>query len=194
MAIEIRGLSKAFDGKPVLRDFSCTVEEGAVTCIMGPSGVGKTTLLNILLGLLPPDAGDCGTLPGLRCSAVFQEDRLCENLSAVDNVRVVTGNAVSRAQITQALDAIGLEGSGRQPVRELSGGMRRRVAIVRALLAAYDVLILDEPFKGLDAKTKARTIAYLKAQAQGRTVIMITHDAQEAALMCGATIHMAEMA
>lgn len=193
MAIEIRGLYKAFEAKQVLENFSCTLDEGSTTCIMGPSGVGKTTLINILLGLLKPDAGTIGTLASMRRSAVFQEDRLCENIDAIANVRLVTGNAVSREAILAALAAIGLCDCASQPVRELSGGMRRRVAIVRALLAEYDVLILDEPFKGLDEETKAQTLAFLREQASGRTVIMITHDAKEAAQMGGQILHMTEM-
>ena len=147
--IVIRGLCKAFDGKQVLRDFSAALPAGQVTGLMAPSGAGKTTLLRILMGLETPDRGTITGLEGLRLSAVFQEDRLCENLNPVSNLRLVTP-ALSRTAAAEALAAVGLTDCQRQPARELSGGMRRRVAILRALLAEYDLLFLDEPFKGLD--------------------------------------------
>ena len=88
--IEIKGLCKAFDGKQVLRDFSAVLPAGQVTGLMAPSGAGKTTLLRILMGLETPDRGTITGLEGLRLSAVFQEDRLCENLNPVSNLRLVT--------------------------------------------------------------------------------------------------------
>ena len=174
----ITGLCKAYDGKPVLRDFSAVLPAGRVTGLMAPSGAGKTTLLRILMGLEQPDAGSVAGLEGRRMSAVFQEDRLCDNLDAVANVRLVTPG-ISRAQVLDALNAVGLGGCAGQPARELSGGMRRRVALLRALLAEYDVLFLDEPFKGLDRDTRARVIADTRARCAGRTVLLVTHDAGE---------------
>ena len=157
----IQGLYKAFDGKQVLRDFSAVLPAGRVTGLMAPSGTGKTTLLRILMGLERPDRGTITGLQGLRLSAVFQEDRLCENLNPVSNLRLVTP-ALSR-----------------EPVRELSGGMRRRVAILRALLAEYDLLFLDEPFKGLDRETKEVVMADTRRRCDGRTVLFVTHDPTE---------------
>ena len=133
--IVIRGLCKAFDGKQVLRDFSAALPAGQVTGLMAPSGAGKTTLLRILMGLETPDRGTITGLEGLRLSAVFQEDRLCENLDPVSNLRLVTPT-LSRAAAEEALKAVGLTDCLHQPTRELSGGMRRRVAILRALLAS----------------------------------------------------------
>ena len=127
----ITGLCKAYDGKPVLRDFSAVLPAGRVTGLMAPSGAGKTTLLRILMGLEQPDAGSVAGLQGRRMSAVFQEDRLCDNLDAVANVRLVTPG-ISSAQALDALNAVGLGGCAGQPARELSGGMRRRVALLRA--------------------------------------------------------------
>ena len=90
MAIELQNVCKAFGEKQVLQDFSHTFPEGELTCVMGPSGCGKTTLLSLLLGLEQPDAGKILGMEGRRKSAVFQEDRLCENASAVSNIRLVT--------------------------------------------------------------------------------------------------------
>lgn len=187
MPIVVKGLSKQFDLRPVLQGFSHTFSDG-LTCIMGPSGCGKTTLLHILMGLLPMDSGEISGLEGKRKSAVFQENRLCENLSAASNIRLVCGENVSSEDISEALGRVGLGECPRRPVRELSGGMKRRVAIVRALLAEFDVLFLDEPFQGLDAKTRLNVIAFLKERFVGKTVLMVSHDPSEAELMKAAKL------
>ena len=176
--IEIKGLCKAFDGKQVLRDFSAVLPAGQVTGLMAPSGAGKTTLLRILMGLETQDRGIITGLDGLRLSAVFQEDRLCENLNPVSNLRLVTP-ALSWEAAEAALATVGLTDCPRQPARELSGGMRRRVAILRALLTEYDLLFLDEPFKGLDRKTKEIVMADTRRRCDGRTVLFVTHDPTE---------------
>lgn len=180
--IVITNLCKAYGAKRVLRDFSCTIPAGKVTGLMAPSGAGKTTLLRILMGFEQADGGTIQGLAGLRFSAVFQEDRLCENLTPVSNLRLVSP-ALSAAEAATALQGVGLADCLAQPVRELSGGMRRRVAILRALLAEYDLLFLDEPFKGLDEETKARVIADTRRRCAGHTVLLVTHDADELAAM-----------
>lgn len=185
--IVIRSLSKAFDGKPALQGFSATLPAGRVSCIMAPSGGGKTTLLRILLGLEAADSGEVHGLAGLRLSAVFQEDRLLENLSPVANIRLVNPRR-PRGEVLAALAAVRLSGCADQPARELSGGMRRRVAILRALLAEWDVLLLDEPFKGLDEETKACVLAFVRRAVEGRTAVLVTHDAAEARALGAAQI------
>ena len=180
--IVIRSLSKAFDGKPALQGFSATLPAGQVSCIMAPSGGGKTTLLRILLGLEAADSGEICGLAGLRLSAVFQEDRLLENLSPVANIRLVNPRR-PRGEVLAALAAVRLSGCADQPARELSGGMRRRVAILRALLAEWDVLLLDEPFKGLDGAARDRTAQYLLRHRNGAAVLCVTHDRADAAAL-----------
>lgn len=182
MAITVIDLSKAFAGVTVLDHFSAVFPAQSISVIMGPSGSGKTTLLRLLMGLEQPDSGQIVDLPA-RVSAVFQEDRLCLSFSAVANVRMVTGPSVSRAIIEQHLHMLGLAGSIHQPVRLLSGGMQRRVCIVRAMLADSDLVLLDEPFKGLDSETKKHVMDYVRDQAGQRTVIVVTHDAREAAAL-----------
>ena len=181
--IAVENLSKSFQGLPVLEGLNLSFPEGAVSCIMGESGCGKTTLLRILMGLEPPDSGRILGLEGKRLSAVFPEHRLCENLSPLSNLKLVCGGSRSRQQLLQDLEATGLENCFHKPVRELSDGMRRRVCIVRALEVPFDLLFLDEPFRGLDAATRLRTMALVKERAAGRTVIMVTHDPEEPALM-----------
>ena len=184
MAIELQNVCKAFGEKQVLQDFSHTFPEGELTCVMGPSGCGKTTLLSLLLGLEQPDAGNILGMEGRRKSAVFQEDRLCENASAVSNIRLVNP-ALSKGEAEAMLRELGLGDSLGQPVRTLSGGMKRRVAILRALCAPYDVLFCDEPFKGLDEGTKGRAMEYFQKHTQGRTVILVTHEKNEANFLKG---------
>ena len=153
-----------------------------MTALMAPSGAGKTTLLRILLGLETADSGEITGLSGKRLAAVFQEDRLLDFMNPVDNIRLPEPK-LERAVILREMAAMGLTGCENQPVRELSGGMRRRVAILRALLCGADVIALDEPFKGLDEATRARVIAETKRLCRGKTVLMVTHEAAEAERM-----------
>ena len=153
-----------------------------MTALMAPSGAGKTTLLRMLMGLETADSGEISGLSGRRISAVFQEDRLLENMNPVDNIRL-TAPKLDRAVILREMAAMGLTDCENQPARELSGGMRRRVAILRALLCGADVITLDEPFKGLDEATRARVIDETRRLCRGKTVLMVTHEAAEAERM-----------
>ena len=189
MAIEIKDISKSYGSNVVLDRFSCEIEEGAVTCFMGPSGGGKTTLLRIILGLELPDNGQINGMENLRKSVAFQEDRLCENLSAASNIRLVCRKPMKINNVTEAMSAMGLDSDCvRQPTRSMSGGQRRRVAILRALVAEYDILLMDEPFKELDTETKEKVMLYTKEQSKGKTVIFVTHDITECKIMGGRII------
>lgn len=175
--ILLNHISKSFDDKAVLQDFSLTLPAGKRTCIMGPSGCGKTTLLNILTGLMQPDAGTVENRPA-RIGMVFQENRLCEDFSALENVRMVAQDQTERAK--ELLCRMGLEEDMTKPVSTLSGGMKRRVAIARALLYDAPLLVMDEPFKGLDEDTKEAVMQLVLAQTKGKTILFITHDEAEA--------------
>lgn len=183
MDITVRNLKKSFGNQKVLDGFSCIFPEGKITCIMGKSGCGKTTLLNVLLGLEQSDSGFIEGILRDRLSVVFQENRLCENLSAAANLRLVCRRKLTDEEIKQAFDAVKLEDVWKKPVRELSGGMRRRVAILRALAAEADCVIMDEPLKGLDEETKEQTIRYIRERAKGKTLIVVTHDEKETELL-----------
>ena len=154
----------------------CVFPEGKTTCIRGRSGCGKTTLIRLLLGLDIPDKGKIEGISDRKISAVFQEDRLCENLSAASNIRLVCTKTISDRELEEAYKAVALQ----KPVRELSGGMRRRVSILRALLADSDCVIMDEPLRGLDEKTRAKTIDYILKKTEGKTLIFVTHEEKEA--------------
>ena len=184
--LTIRGICKSFEGRPVLEDVSFDFPEAAVTALRGPSGCGKTTLVNIILGLIEPDAGDVLMPASARTAAVFQEDRLIEHFSAARNVRLTAPASVTDEQIRSALSELGLAQEGEKRVSEFSGGMRRRVAVIRAALFQPQFLLLDEPFKGLDEEMRARTAAFLRRNCAQATTILVTHDETEAALM-GAT-------
>lgn len=181
MELRVEDLRKSYGGTAVLQGVSFTAEIG-LTRVTGSSGIGKTTLLRILLGLETADSGEITGLSGKRLAAVFQEDRLLDFMTPVDNIRLPEPK-LERAVILREMAAMGLTGCENQPVRELSGGMRRRVAILRALLCGADVITLDEPFKGLDEATRARVIDETKRLCRGKTVLMVTHEAAEAERM-----------
>lgn len=181
-AITLRNVSKSFDGKKVFSHLQLSFPAGETTAVMAPSGGGKTTLLRLLTGLESPDAGSIQGLEKARLAVVFQEDRLCNALTASANIRLMTPS-LSRQEVQDTMTQVGLTGCDGQPVREFSGGMRRRTAILRALLSDYDILLLDEPFKGLDEATKTLVMEYTRRRSAGRTVILVTHDPQEAAFL-----------
>ena len=185
--MKIQHLCKSFDGKVVLDHVSLTLESGGTACLMAPSGRGKTTLLRCIAGLEAPDSGQITDLPE-RIAYVFQEDRLCDGFSAVDNIRLVTGKALGEGEIRRHLEELGLAGSLDQPVRELSGGMRRRVVISRAVCFGADLLLLDEPFKGLDDETRQQTADYILRHRNGAAILCVTHDREDAAALGGAEI------
>ena len=182
MPLRIHNLSKSSDGQPVLSGVSAVLEEGNTYCLMGPSGAGKTTLLRILMGLERADSGRVEGLSGLRISAVFQEDRLCEGFTALENVRLAAAPSLSDADIRKALSAILPPQALDRPVSALSGGMKRRTAIGRALLAPFDLLLMDEPFTGLDEDTRRRTAAFIRERAAGRMILLSTHQEEDVRL------------
>lgn len=133
---------------------------------MGKSGIGKSTLLSILMGLEKADEGTVSGMEHQKISAIFQENRLFENLDAVTNIHITTGK--TKEEIAGFLKEMELDDVAGKPVSEYSGGMKRRVAIARALLAEYDILIMDEPLQGLDAETKEKVATVIKTQTAGK--------------------------
>ncbi len=177
--MKLEHVSVSFEGRRVISDLTHEFGPGA-TAILGPSGVGKSTLVRLLAGLLAPDAGRVEAARG-RLGVVFQEDRLIERLSAPDNLTFVAG-AGRRAQACELLAKLGLGDDLTKPTAEFSGGMKRRVAIARALIVEPDALIMDEPFRGLDAAT--RDVAAQVVRAGGwRQLVFVTHDPGEIELL-----------
>lgn len=185
--IRIKNVSKTYGEKQVLSQLSKEFPAGETTVIMGVSGCGKTTLLRILLGLEMPDSGEVTGMPE-KVSVLFQEDRLCEDISAYENIALVLERKKTHAQrdaqkcrIEQEAAQVSITAEDlTQNVMELSGGMRRRIALLRALLYDADCVILDEPFKGLDAATKEIVMQYVKEKVAGRTTFLVTHEQAEA--------------
>lgn len=185
--IRIKNVSKTYGEKQVLSQLSKEFPAGETTVIMGVSGCGKTTLLRILLGLEKADSGEVTGMPE-RVAVLFQEDRLCEDVSAYENIALVLERKKTHAQrdaqkcrIEQEAAQVGITADDlKQNVMELSGGMRRRIALLRALLYDADCVILDEPFKGLDAATKEIVMQYVKEKVAGRTTFLVTHEQAEA--------------
>lgn len=188
MPIVMEHIEKKYGELTVFSDYSLEICEGDTVCLMGASGVGKTTLLFMLAGLVKPDKGVIRGLEGKKISMVFQEDRLIEWADAFTNV-ALAANVSDKAFLRREFAAVGLAGYEDKPVSELSGGMRRRVALVRAVCAESDVLLLDEPFSGLDEATKQKVIRYLLAGKKDRTVILTTHDRADAEKLDAKMIH-----
>ena len=138
-----------------------------------------------MLGLLSADKGEVRR--PTRIGAVFQEDRLCKEFDAVTNIAIVTGD---REAAEAALAEVGLADIKGKPVAMLSGGMKRRVAIVRALLSDGELLVLDEPFTGLDAENKQQVAKYVKDKLRGRSVLLITHSEKEAVELADRVVRM----
>ncbi len=160
------------------------IPEGKTTAVLAPSGAGKTTLLRILTGLEKPDSGSVQGLEGKKISMVFQEDRLLLHASAVRNI-LLTAPQLTAAECRELLTEMGIaeRDQEKEPVLNFSGGMKRRVAIARALAADGNLLLLDEPFRGLDPETKEKVMECCLRRSSGKTVILVTHDESETAAM-----------
>lgn len=191
MNINIRRLSKSFDGLKVLNDLSMDLEGWHIYCLMSASGSGKTTLLRILLGLEQPDSGYIEGIAGVPMAAVFQEDRLCEEFTPLENVLLAAGRHVTPAFVRVELCKLLPEESLTRPVYTLSGGMKRRTAICRALLADSEAVLMDEPFTGLDEQTKRHVIDYIREMSSGKLVLITTHQEEDVALLGGTRITLA---
>ena len=169
--LTVEKLCKSYGDLQVLTDVNEIYEPGKIYYLTSPSGSGKTTLLRILCGLETMDSGMVMPHYPL-CSMVFQEDRLCEDYSAVRNVEQVMG---SRELALEALEKLLPAEALHKPCSQLSGGMKRRVALVRAMESHSDYVLLDEPFTGMDGETKALAERYIKEKQNGRTILIATH-------------------
>lgn len=196
MSVTIKNIQKSFGSKKVLNGVDYTLEDDGIYCLMGPSGMGKTTLLRILMDLETPDAGEIQGLGEDDISAMFQEDRLFHWLSAVDNVAVVCKkmkDKKAKRQIAENLECILPKDCLYQPISELSGGMKRRVALARAMNFPSRLIILDEPFTGLDRETKMNVIDYILKMRGHRILLVATHGVDDADLLGAKVIRLEEL-
>jgi ABC-type nitrate/sulfonate/bicarbonate transport system ATPase subunit len=186
-AVSVQGVHRRYGATSALADISMRVARGEVFALVGPSGCGKTTLLELIAGVLAPDAGEIAAEPAV---LMPQRDLLLPWLSAIDNAALAlrlagTARALARERAGRLFGELGLAGFEQAMPRELSGGMRQRVAFLRTLLAGRPVLCLDEPFGALDAITRAEAQRWLAdvLTHRPRTVVLVTHDVEEAVLL-----------
>ena len=186
--VTIHNLTKSYQDLHVLEGVNLTLKDGRIYCLMAPSGGGKTTLLRILMGLESADSGEIRGLEGRRLAAVFQEDRLCEAYTALDNVMMTAAPGVTRDMAREELRRLLPDESVERPVCTLSGGMKRRTAVCRAVLAFSHILIMDEPFTGLDGDTRQEVIRYIREKTVGKLVVLSTHQKEDAEALGGELI------
>lgn len=216
--IIVKGIRKSFGTHVVLQDLSITFAPGGIYVIRGASGSGKTTLLRILAGLEQPDEGkvirekreapesletseslESRKIPKTRkadapgpVGMVFQESRLLSDLSAIRNVAYGVRGKIDQVQLRVQLREVLPEADLTLPVHQYSGGMRRRVEMVRAVFPGNGLLLLDEPFAGLDVENKKRTISYLLSHRKQATVICTSHDPAESRMLQAGEIFLSE--
>lgn len=165
-------ISFKFENKIVFDNLNREIEQGKFTFLIGDSGIGKTTLINMIAGRIKPDSGKIIGIEDKKISMVFQQDFLIEELDIEHNINFVTDNRLDNSLV----QALKLEEYLRKPTGKLSGGTKRRVALARALSCDYDILLLDEPFTGLDKENKQRVAKAIIDFAGGKTVLIATHD------------------
>lgn len=179
--LKLTAVSHRYGDQQVLNQVDLTLQTGQRLALMGPSGVGKTTLLRIALGLLSPTEGTVENR-FVRTAAVFQEPRLLPWRTAVENVNLVLSDQRSTlAKAGEYLAPLGLGAAADKYPRELSGGMQQRVALARALAIEADLLVLDEPFKALDESLKTRVIAQVSQTSAA--ILLVTHEEAEAKML-----------
>ncbi|PXV85688.1 ABC-type nitrate/sulfonate/bicarbonate transport system ATPase subunit [Lachnotalea glycerini] len=186
--IQIRDLSKFYDYKKVFYKVNLQLEKGKIYCLMGPSGCGKTTLFRILLGLTKPDEGEIIGVKKREISAVFQEPRLLEDYSAIENAFLFGLLSKNDFDEQQEFCRLLLAEDADKSAKELSGGMQQRVAILRAMALKASVIVLDEPFTGLDEETKRKTANYILEKKGNKTLIVSTHNKEDVLLLKGEMI------
>lgn len=174
--IRFEKVGMKYGSNVVISGLDWAVGENEIWQVTGPSGAGKTTFLRLLMGLEKLTDGSIIRNRDVRFSAVFQEDRLCENLNAVQNLKIVCPDYTTERLREEALKLLPDKEAISIPVSGLSGGMRRRVAVLRAMLSDSDIVILDEPFTGLDKENIQAVNDYICANRNERTFIFVSHQ------------------
>lgn len=199
--LTVSHLTARYEGHLALQDINLSIDSGELLVVLGPSGCGKTTLLNLIAGFLPAESGSimldgkAVTGPGAERGVVFQHEGLLPWRNVLDNVAFglqlagVEKNA-RREVARQMLKKVGLEGAEKRFIWQLSGGMRQRVGIARALTADPQLLLLDEPFGALDAFTREQMQELLLTlwKESGKKILLITHDIEEAVFLASELI------
>ncbi|MFP4555272.1 MAG: ABC transporter ATP-binding protein [Bacteroidales bacterium] len=189
MSIQIKNLYKSFSNVELYKNFNITFPEGTISCILGPSGCGKTTLLNILANSIEPDSASLIGFENKVVSYIFQDPRLLPWKTVEENIDFVLSRDIPAAEreriVKRFISLVELDGFTKFYPSQLSGGMRQRVSIARAFAYPSDIILMDEPLKGLDIKLKLNLIKAFSRiwQTDKRTVIFVTHDVDEALLL-----------
>lgn len=172
--IKLKDCTVSYETEVILKDFSVELAQGKIYAITGKSGIGKTTLLNVLLGLKKAEDGEISGNSSIQ-AGVFQENRLFEEYTATENV-FATGHCLMEKEDVEAALGDLLQGENiSKPVKEYSGGMKRRVEIARAMLSDSPIIVMDEPFTGLDDITKEKAICFIEKYRKSRTILFTTH-------------------
>lgn len=178
--IELQNVGMRFGEKTVFSGLSLRLDAPGRYAVLGASGCGKTTLLRLIAGLQKPTSGRISVDPDIRMAVCFQEDRLLPWKTALQNVALACPGRRAEETARMWLTRVGLEAECDAMPEALSGGMKRRVALARALAMDAPVLLLDEPFRALDEQTHADMLALIKKQTDGRLFILVTHDPRDA--------------
>ena len=189
MKLTIQDACKSYEGHPVLEQLCLELPEKGTVCLFGPSGCGKTTLFNCIAGLEKLDSGAILGMEGRRVAYMFQEDRLLPWINARENVEVVLRHSDEK-QAQKWLEAVGLGEDGDKRPSELSGGMRQRVALARALAFGGDVILLDEPFRALDPKTRLCMETLVQEHSREALKLLVTHDREEAQFLADQILYL----
>ena len=182
--MKIKSLNFSYGEKVIFQDLNIEMPAGGVTCIMGGSGAGKTTLLNCISRRLDFDGNIEYDADGGGFAYVFQQPRLIPSMTVEDNIKFVLPSNLAKEQVQQRVDSVisklQLEECRKSYPSKISGGQAGRVSLARALVTDCDILLLDEPFKGLDVKLKRDILALLMPLVEKKTVVFVTHDVEEA--------------
>ncbi len=181
--MKLINISKNFENFEVIKNFSLEIKENKITCLFGKSGCGKTTLINIICGIIKEYDGKL-ILPSKKISVVFQESRLLPWFNVKKNISMISNN------YNYFLDAVELYNFKNYYPGSLSGGMKQRLNIARALSIDYDIIIMDEPFKGIDLNLKIKIMNFIKKETKNKTVIFTTHDKDEASFLSDEIIYL----
>lgn len=186
MNISIRNLNKSYENEEIFKNFNLDLYDDKVNCIIGKSGCGKSTFLNIIAGLIEIQSGEIEGVSLKDISYIFQEDRLIEWLTVKENLELALkkyyDSSIIEAKIDELLDLVGISDIKNKYPSSLSGGMKQRVNIARAFGKPSKVILMDEPFKSLDYKLKYTIIDEFKSllNKEKRMVVLVTHDLDEA--------------
>ena len=182
--VKLNSVSKSFNGKTVFENISHEFKDKSLTCISGPSGCGKTTLLKIISGLVLPDSGTLEITGDKKISFIFQEPRLMPWYTSMENVINIVSYSDKEESIKKAnelFEYFELSDAKNKYPNELSGGMAKRISVIRALVHGGDILLCDEPYNGLDMRMCLKAEELIKNYAKNNCVILVSHDKERTA-------------